>query len=241
MPSFEVNNTQILAIYMAQSENVRHLKQVMKSFQRDINLDIKKKNEFQIKAKTKILSLLYSAWSEAQFVQIVFTEKGFSYAEICILTKCKQDKGITQAWYKMITMAIEKIGCPKTDQILKTRLKKLKEIIKTYIEQPSTLRNKIAHGQWINALKKTLDTIDQNTSTTLDELDPVVISKQIEIHQHLGKIVRDLVQSPSKGFSRDYINNIANLENYIIRTKSWSLIAKQNELSRKPIDRAPKP
>jgi hypothetical protein len=229
-----MNDSEILAIYMAQSENVRHLKQVINASRKDINLDIRKGNDFQVKAKTKIMALLYSAWSEAQFLQIAYTENGFSSTEIKTLIQAKGES-ITTGWNKMIKLAFQKVGDPNLDLVLKSRLDKLLKLIKAQIEKPSILRNKIAHGQWVNALNGSLNKINVDLTTQLGELDSVQIWRQIEMHQHLGNIVRDLVQSPSHGFGRDYLQHITNLESYAALTQNWSLQDKRNALLRKPI------
>ena len=71
---------EIFELYVAQSENVRELWKVKESLIKDIHSYIRKNDNYQIQIKTKFLSLLYSAWSEAQFIQIVFTPKGFNYS-----------------------------------------------------------------------------------------------------------------------------------------------------------------
>lgn len=229
-----MNDSQILAVYMAQSENVRHLKQIINASRQDINLDIRKGNDFQVKAKTKIMALIYSAWSEAQFLQIAYTEKGFSSAEINILIQAKKD-GVTKGWNKMINLAFLKVGDPSTDPVLNSRLNHLLLLVKNQIEKPSLLRNKIAHGQWVKALNAASNKVNSDLTNQLDGLDAVQIFRQVEMHQYLGSIVRDLVQSPGRGFGRDYARHIADLDSYAVRTQNWSVQDKRKELLRKPI------
>jgi hypothetical protein len=230
-----MNDQEILAVYMAQSENVRYLSKVIDGTQRDINLCLRKSNDFQVKVKTKILSLLYSAWSEAQFTQITFTEKGFMYSEICKIKAHKDRYGITEGWKNMIKEALSKVGDISTNKDLGRRLETLLSLVKDYIEEPSILRNKIAHGQWVNALNRDNTAVNEVLSKSLDELDSVEIGKRIEIHRLMGFIVRDLVQSPKAGFHKHYWTNIVNLESYLKETQSWSLESKKLALSKKPI------
>lgn len=230
-----MNDQEILKIYMGQSENVRYLTKVIKATQKDINLYIRKSNDFEVKVKTKILSLLYSAWSEAQFIQIAFTENGFMYSEILKIKSHKEKFGITEGWKNMINMALEKVGDLNKNKDLKSRLDKLLSIVNDYIEEPSVLRNKIAHGQWINALNRDNTAINTEITQKLDQLDPIEIGKRIEIHRYMGFIVRDLVQSPKAGFHKHYWTNIVNLETYMAHTKTWSLASKKALLLKKPI------
>jgi hypothetical protein len=69
-------------IYILQSRNVRKLLKVKKSLLRDINRNSKLNNNSDVEIKTKMYSLLYSAWSEAQFVQILHTPKALFSRDI---------------------------------------------------------------------------------------------------------------------------------------------------------------
>jgi hypothetical protein len=230
-----MNDQEILDVYMAQSENVRYLNKVIEGAQRDINFYLRKSNDFQVKVKTKMLSLLYSAWSEAQFTQITFTEKGFMYSEICSIKAHKERYGIAEGWKYMINKALEKVGDIDANKDLDRRLVTLLSLVNDYIEEPSILRNKIAHGQWVNALNRDNTAVNNDWSKLLDDLDPVEIGKRVEIHRFMGFIVRDLVQSPKAGFHKHYWTNIVNLENFMKETHNWSLQSKHLALSKKPI------
>lgn len=230
-----MDHSEILAIHMAQSENVRHLKKVIDSYGRDINLDLRKSNEFQINAKTKIMALLYSAWSEAQLLQIAYTPNGFSSPNIQSIIQTHKKEGITKAWNRMIDLAFKKDGDTNTDPENKARLDKLLLLIKVHIDGPSKLRNKIAHGQWVKALNSTATKVNRSLTSQLGQLDSVQIRRQIDMHQFLGRLIRDLIQSPKNGFGRDYLKNIAALEDFIIKSQHWSIQTKKVRLLRKPI------
>ncbi len=225
----------ILNLYMLQSANVRELWNVRKGLIKDINYYIRKSVNSQIHNKTKLLSLIYSAWSEAQFVQILYTPKGFMVFEIDKIKAHKGNQGIAAGWKYMLSEAMNKVGNTSNNKDLGSRLTALIELVDEYIEEPSILRNKIAHGQWINALNRDNTAKNEQLTNQLCSLDPVEIEKRFEIHRYLGYIVRDLVQSPTAGFHRHYWTNIVNLENYIKRTKAWCFESKRNRLLSKPI------
>ncbi len=228
---------EILKIYIAQSENVRELWKVRNSLSKDINHYMRKGDEYQVKIKTKFFSLLYSAWSETQFSQIVFTPNGFSYSKIQRILKYKKRNGISQAWDLMLTDAMRKVGNTSSKGDLANRLRNLKKITKKYISEPSELRNKIAHGEWVNAINSKCTNINQKISADLLGLDPIEIEKRFEVHRYLGFIVRDLVQSPQNSFHQYYWSNIVNLESYVKKTENWSLESKKEGLRKKPIVR----
>ena len=99
----------------------------------------------------------------------------------------------------------------------------IKKIIDEYIKKPQELRNKIAHGQWIHALnsENTKENID--TTKRIENLDVVQISIWFEVHQYLCFIIRDLIQSPKKGFHNNYWSNLVELEKFLSKSKSWTL------------------
>ena len=230
-----MQDSEILAIYVAQSENVSYCYKILEGIQRDINREIKKSNIFQINVKTKLLSLVYSSWSEAQFTQILFTENGFRYTEICKIKSHKTKNGIAEGWKYMIELALAKVGNLELKPDLKDRLDRLLILVSVYIKEPSLIRNKMAHGQWLHALNSENTALNSELSQKLAKLDSVEIGKGIQVHRYLGFIVRDLVQSPKASFHNHYWTNIVNLEQYLKSTEKWTLASKKTQLSKKPI------
>jgi hypothetical protein len=230
-----MTDAEILHVYMLQSENVRALWQAKNGLVKDINFQIRKSDVYQLEIKTKFLSLAYSAWSEAQFIQILFTPNGFMYSEILKIKSHKERYGISDGWRMMLEEAMKRVGDADQNKDLKSRLKTLVGLVDSYIEEPSILRNKIAHGQWIRALNRDNTNENQELTDKIKNLDPVDIEKRFDIHRFLGAIVRDLVQSPKAGFHRHYWTNVVNLEKYLKMTDKWSLETKKAKLQSKPI------
>ncbi|OQX01612.1 MAG: hypothetical protein BWK80_59580, partial [Desulfobacteraceae bacterium IS3] len=230
-----MTDPEILNLYMLQSDNVRALWRVKTVLIKDINYQLRKSDDFQVGIKTKLLSLVYSAWSEAQFLQIVYTPKGFMYSEIVKIKEHKERHGISVAWRFLLEEAMKKVGDTSLNKDLKKRLQTLIQLIDKFIEEPSILRNKIAHGQWVHALNRENTAKNQDITNQLSSLDPVEIERRFEIHRYLGFIVRDLIQSPKAGFHRHYWTNIVNLEMYTQKTANWSATTRKIKLSVKPI------
>lgn len=228
-----MNPAQILQLYMIQSDNVRHLWQVKCCAIQDINRSLRKNDLFQVSFRTKILSILYSAWSEAQFLQIAYTPDGFDFAEIVAIKAEKDGKGIAAGWKYMLELAMTKVGDVNRNKDINTRLARLLNMVSEYIEEPSIIRNKLAHGQWKNALNRDNTSKNIDLSAKIANLDPVIIEKKFEIHRFLGYIVRDLVQSPKAGFHNHYWTNMVNLEEYLNRTINWNSQTKALKLQAK--------
>ncbi len=217
-----ITEQQINNIYILQSRNVRKLAKVKSNLIRDINRNVRKNDLFEVEVKTKLLALLYSAWSEAQFVQILHTPNGFFPRDIKDIEDERNRQGIIAGWNLMLELAIDRVGDVNKSQDLSDRLAKLKLIVKENIKEQSILRNKIAHGQWVHALNKTHTAENKTYSSVLRCLDYVQLDKLFKIHKYLGSIVRDLVQSPKKGFHNNYWNNLVQLEVFLDKSKHWT-------------------
>ena len=216
-------------IYILQSRNVRKLLKVKKSLLRDINRNSKLNHISDVEIKTKIYSLLYSAWSEAQFVQILHTPKALFPRDIKDIEIEKKKNGIINGWKLLIKLSINKVkDINKSDDLL-ARQETIIGIISNHVEKQSIIRNKIAHGQWVHALNKEHTKESFDLTSDLNNLDYVKINILFKIHYFLGLIMRDLVQSPKKGFHHNYWINITKLENYIEKTRDWSAETKKDK------------
>lgn len=129
-----------------------------------------------------------------------------------------------KAWELLLDMAFDKVNVnwKKNSDLLKRR-DEMQNIIDSYIKTPSELRNKIAHGQWDFALNR--ENTSENTSKTLEMNNLTVIDVTIwsEVHQFLGLIVRDLIQSPKRGFHRNYWKNFVKLKQFITESNNWTM------------------
>lgn len=225
-----MSDEEILSLFEMQSENVQKLVKVKKNLIKDINFYVKKNDEPQIEIKTKLLGLVFSTFSEAQFIQILHTPNGLNYSEIQEVKRIRKRRDIIKAWYKMIDFALSKVADWRTNSDIKNRKEKLENIIKEYIQPQSIIRNKLAHGQWVIALNSEKTGKNCKLTTSLKNLDYVEISKWFEVQKYFGRIMRDLIQSPLKGFHNNYWNYISELQVYLNKTKSWNFESKKAKL-----------
>ena len=220
-----------------QSSNVQELRQAINFLIKDIHESKRKKRHYDVKIKTKLLAMTYSAWSEAQFIQIIYTPNAFSIDELNNLLK---DSGIFNRWKQLLKYLFDKIEKFNKNECIK-KVKELREkslnnkinecnqyykqkniellekknaitlYLEDYIDKQSKIRNKIAHGQWKIALDTDNKNKDDELTNQLEYLNVFSINKEFKIHTILGKIIRDLIQSPYKSFNgkyEEYINEL---------------------------------
>lgn len=255
-------------MFQKQTKNVQHLRKVIKQLNQDINESIQKSNTLKENIQVKLLALTYSAWSEAQFIQIIYTPNAFTTNEINSMVKIT---GIFDRWKKLIKFSFEKIEkynfiekeksieilknngetnkiallCERFNeekQLIQEKKNELILLLQKYIEEPSKIRNKIAHGQWVyplddseiknnepNASLKE----DEHLKIKLDDLNPISIMREFEVHTTLGKIIRKLIESQSKGFTQKYNPYMDELKKYLERTESYTMTIKRERLRNK--------
>ena len=220
---------------------------------KDINKSLQENNPtISIDIKVKLLALTYSAWSEAQFSQIAYSPKVFTDNEMKDIFSAKEKSGIGAGWIKIINLSFDKIDISNQygfDKNKKRKIdknkKELREYIDKYIHQSSQLRNRIAHGQWKNIVEYDLEELSdkkkkekkkQNriTEERLNNLNSFDIMKEFKIHTIIGKMIRDLVQSPNKAFLNNYEKYVKNLEDYLEKTKNRNIYTKIEKLKKRP-------
>lgn len=210
----------IKKLHQLQTQNVKHLKQVENNLRRDINRALVKGDEFKVSMNTKLYSLLYSSLSEAQYLQILYTPYGFTPTQI---NQIKNANGMANKWILMVDIGLKKFGDFESDSDLSEKRDRLITIISEYIDKPQKMRNKIAHGQWVNALNGSNKLKDDDLSIKISELNVVDIQKWYEVHQYLCFIIRELVQSTEANFEKSYKKNVEKLDKFIIKSSTWTL------------------
>jgi len=224
-----------------QSNNVQELRQAIEFLIKDIHEAKRKNRSYDVKIKTKLLAMTYSAWSEAQFIQIIYTPNALTTEQLNSLLK---DSGIFNRWKQLLKYAFSKIKkFNKTECIekvkelkqnylnnqinechqyykqknieLKEKKNVLTQYLEDYVEKQSNIRNKIAHGQWKVALDKDNKNKNDDLTNELDNLNIFSIKKELKVHTILGKIIRDLIQSPYNSFNDKYEGYIRELETFL--------------------------
>jgi hypothetical protein len=216
-----MDNAQKLALFQAQVENVRALESSILQVRRNINFSLRYNESSIASSLTKVYAILFCAWAEANFSKVVHTPYGFSIDEVGQIQKAKR-RGITAAWKKAVELGVRKLDANRGSFQPNTRLK-LFRAIKAHVFDPSLLRNKLAHGQWVIALNRTGDEIQGEFTTLIQELDIVKVDGWRLCHQHLAKMIETLIESPKKAFIRDWWGYVVDLDNEMAQSSQKSL------------------
>lgn len=221
-----------LEVFQAQTANLRMLEQGWKHTKRGIHHDLLTNNQASVALQTKLLALIYSAWSEAAFSKLIHTPHGFDLDEIGQIKAVGKKDSIVAAWEKCISLALKKVQSRNSGYIPNVK-QELGRLIKTYIEQPSQLRNKVAHGQWRIALNSKNTAQNPDLTTALGNIDLVKLDVLREGCEGLCRIVEALIESPDRAFHRDYWPLLCKIKEDLERSSHFTLEQKLVMLKQK--------
>lgn len=223
-----------LKVFQAQTENVRTLNQAIKQIKRAINYSLRVGDRNSADVHTKLLALTFSAWAEARFSKLIHTPHGFNLDEIHQIKITHKQNGLEKGWEKCLELAFKKVSTSSRSSEIPNKRQEIFRIIKTYIIEPSLLRNKVAHGQWKVALNRDNDAENPEFTNKLKNLDIISVSIWLQAYEFLARIIEDLIESPNKAFRRDYWLHLTKLEAFLDMARNWTLESKITKLKLKP-------
>ena len=193
----------------------------MRQVHRSINAALRANDQLTVQAFTKIYALLFCAWAETNFSKVVHTPYGLDLDEIAQVQAAK-DIGIAVAWKKCVQLGLRHLDA-KRGNFKPNARQRLEAAIGDHVFDPSLLRNKLAHGQWVTALNRDNDAIQEEYTTKIKELDVVKIGGWIAGHELLAGLVEHLIESPKKTFIRDWYKYVVDLEHEMIEAERKTL------------------
>jgi hypothetical protein len=221
-----------LEVYRAQTDNVRALKAACNRVNRQINDCLRSRDDKGLDTNTKLLALLYCGLSEAAFSKLIHTPYGLGLDEIKTIKDQSSQRGVREGWLACASLAIRKITGQKHNHPSNVR-KKLTDLIKLYVYEPSLVRNKLAHGQWNHALNRENTALNAELTAEIERLDAVELCRRIDALECLEAIVEDIIESPNRAHRRDYYLRLTEFEEKQKATLIFTLEDKREKLLEK--------
>lgn len=223
---------QKLAVFQAQTENVRELERAWSHVNRQINALILQKNEKSVEITTKILALIYCALAESIFSKLIHTPYGLELAEIEQVKVKSNTEGVKAGWLKCAELAIQYVGGAKSNHGPNVR-KKLTALIDEFVFDPSLIRNKLAHGQWTVALNRENTAVNADITKEIREHTVVELYRRKCALEGLAQILEDMIESPNRAHHRDYETHLTRLNEKQGEMSKWTFQHKVNRLFEK--------
>jgi hypothetical protein len=119
-------------------------------------------------------------------------------------------------------LATAKINSSQSNHVPNIR-QKLTQLIDAYVKEPSLIRNKIAHGQWAQALNRDNTQVNGELTTKIRELNVVDLYRYKCAFAKLSAIIEDIIESPTKAHWKFYWTHISEFETEQKRMANWTL------------------
>lgn len=229
--------------FKAACANVKTIKQALDLLQRKINQLITQRpltsgNKLEsailkeIQLLTKLAIPVYTAYTEAVFLKLLYTPNGFTKTEIDYILKIQKKQSIIAAWKVAIqTSAKKSIG--KKSNFYANSMKKIDKLINQHLQEPSELRNKIAHGQWHSTFNKSNSNLTPEVSAKINSIDIVKIMQWINVFRVMGELFFLSNQSPLKGYPEQYWHKITYIEELLTEQATWNFEKKIQQMHKK--------
>ncbi|MBY8964599.1 MULTISPECIES: TM1812 family CRISPR-associated protein [Pseudomonadota] len=216
-----MDRAQQLRIFYWQNANVRKLDTAFKQVRRVLNKALINNDLALVEIQTKLLAFLYSCWTEATFYKLIHTPHCFELDEIEQIKRHIKRFGITAGWKKAVNLSLRHINASGGD--IPNRKQRIEGLLREYIEEPSQLRNKIAHGQWAVALNQNGYNKNDPLSNALNDLDFLKVERLRSGCSALAAVVESLFESPDKAFHADYYTVLTEAEERLRTMQSYSV------------------
>jgi len=203
------------------------------------NLSKTLKNDkiLELESRTKLLVILYCTWSEAVFKKLKHTPHGLP------LVNREQNYGsnLELKWSNLIDTIMNQIIISGNHLDITQMKTELKDISNKYIIEKSKIRNKIAHGQWTQALNTPNTGIVIDTSVNISNLDIVEIDVSFDIHNYMVQILQSILESndPQDMITTrhdSYLFLKEKLDNFIYNRKEWNTESRITFLKQRKFD-----
>ena len=227
-----MNQQERLRVFKAQTANVRELNASWRHLKRSINFDLVRGDAISVTVHTRALALTYCAWTEALFSKLIHTPYGLTLDEIDQIKRVSRDTGVVTGWRKCASLAFRRVRASRSGHVANAA-QEVDRLIMSYIEAPSLLRNKIAHGQVVVALNRNNTDVNADMSADLSQLNVVTLDRHRFACQGLADIVEAVIESPQKGAMRDYWSLTQRITDHLRDTRRYSLADKVSHLQSK--------
>ncbi|EID4334115.1 hypothetical protein VXI05_004520 [Vibrio parahaemolyticus] len=220
-------------VFQIQTENVQELNRAWTQSTRSINESYRVRNQAAAEIQTKLTTLLFSAYTEAIFSKLIHTPYALSGAEISKLKKEFKNNSYL-GWKKCVSLVVGKIT--SKDEEYKSNVKsEISDLIDGYIKEPSEIRNRIAHGQWVIALNTKNTRENQDITSLIQNLDIVKMDIYKKSFEMISLIIEDLVESPEKAHFKFYDQRMKKFKTEQIKMSNWKLSDRIAKLKPKPV------
>jgi len=188
------------AMYEAASQNYREVEKALTQLERSITSALRRNDESSVEALARLQLLLTSVKAEARLTKIAYTPKGFALSERAAVLA---EKGSLERWKMAVDTAFRRhYRVPAASSLSSTldhdtlaKHSTIHSLMANELKLAISLRNKLAHGQWIFPFNTALSAVEPSIMGALNAETTLTIRFRDRLLTQLGNIVVDLVVS----------------------------------------------
>jgi hypothetical protein len=176
---------------------------------------IASRRESSIATHLRLYAFMAGAWAECRLLKLLYERQAFSdderrvvLAETALARWTKVVEIAFRRHYGIPAASLEPPALPKTAH---ARLQILTDVIRDDLRSIITLRNKLAHGQWVYPLTDDLTDVAQEQMDALRLETLFSLKQKASLIESLCASVHDLVVSLPT-FERDFDNHFVRIE-----------------------------
>lgn len=203
------------SLYEAVSINHAEVAKALVQLERAINRSIRDNDPSSVEALTKTQLLLISVKAEARLQKILYMSNGLKPSERQAVLD--EDTAVKR-WIGLIDLAFRKHYGVKATHSLEDKLghdtlakrTTILDVVNKDLSMVISLRNKVAHGQWVYPLNSDLTAVEGSALVAMQQENTLLLKYRDNLIHELGSIVTDLVLS-GPGFEAQFASHFNKL------------------------------
>ena len=213
-------------LYTYYVANLRSLEIAIQSTALSARRAISEDNSKSVQSFIRLYAFLVGAWAETRLGKLLLEKSGFSSTDRkLILGESTQ----LDQWFRTVEMAFRKhfhvpraeLKPPNISHTHSLRYSTLIEIINVQLRPIISIRNKLAHGQWIYPLNSDASNVEHEKYTLINKENLLSLQFKYSVVRTIAEIINDLVVSPPT-FDRDFDNRFVLMANTLNNLKNRS-------------------
>ena len=181
-------------------------------------------NKNDIKNMESTYLLLIAIWAESVFNKVLYEPNGFSPKDRLFITGNGQNISQVDKWEKLVEISFRKhykiphaaLQSHNLPHSAFSRYETLNKIIENELKPIITLRNGLAHGQWLYIFNTKGDEIVTDQMRMRSKENFLSLKQKKNLLNHFFKIIIDLIVSKST-FNRDFDETYLIIEHTLLR------------------------
>ncbi len=164
---------------------------------------IRQRQHKQVTIFNRMYAFTLGAWAEVRLLKLLYETGGFP---IRIRNQIESSPTLYEKWIECIDRAFQhKYRRPpsRLPKTAKLRYDLIIQYMDTHLRPTITIRNKLAHGQWIYPLNCDLNAIETEAKAALEQQNIMVLQYKKNMLNAVASAIHDLVVSRPT-FERDF-------------------------------------